>query len=124
MSANPAQRALLDGLFNAIDARDADRFVSFLTSDATFRFGSAAAVQGREPIAKAVGGFFADIAGLRHSVHTVIAENSTLVCEGDVTYTRHDGSQVTLPFADVFEITDDRIADYKIYMDINPLYAS
>ena len=47
----------------------------------------------------------------------------TQVCEGEVTYERHDGSKITLPFTDVFEYSGERIAHYKIYMDIGPLYA-
>ena len=40
-----------------------------------------------------------------------------------MTYTRLDGSEITLPFTDVFEYRDELIAHYKIYMDIGPLYA-
>ena len=122
MSLEDAQRSLLDGLFTAIDSKDADAFVGFLTSDASFRFGSAPAAQGTEAIQAAVDGFFGTIKGLEHTVSKAFASGTTLFCEGDVTYTRHDDSKVTLPFADVFEMSDDRIADYKIYMDIAPLY--
>ncbi|MBT8087428.1 MAG: nuclear transport factor 2 family protein [Gammaproteobacteria bacterium] len=111
------------GLFAAIDANDATAFVSFLTDDAVFRFGSAPAVQGRESIHAAVESFFGTIAGCAHAVHRSIRDGTTLVCEGEVTYRRHNGTEITLPFADVLEYDGDLIADYKIYMDINPLYA-
>ena len=123
MSAAAAHSALLDGLFAAIDAKDAERFVGYLSDDATFRFGSAAEVSGRDAIRDAVGGLFEAIAGRRQEVSKVVAEGTTLFCEGDVTYTRHDNSRITLPFADVFELADGKIRGYKIYMDINPLYA-
>ena len=35
----------------------------------------------------------------------------------------HDGSRLTLPCANVFRLRDGRIADYRIYMDINPVLA-
>ncbi len=124
MTPSEAQQGLLQELFAAIDARDADGFVGFLTEDATFRFGSAPPVQGRRAIRQAVDEFFATIAGLSHAVANWLASDATLVCEGEVTYTRHDGSTVTLPFADVFEFVEDRISHYKIYMDIGPLYAT
>ena len=111
------------GLFAAIDAMDVDRFLAFLTTDASFRFGSSPAATGHDAIRAAVGGFFETIGSLSHAISTAFAEDQTLVCEGEVTYTRHDGSTITLPFADVFEYEDDLIADYKIYMDIGPLYA-
>lgn len=119
-----AEQPILDGLFAAIDARDADAFVGFLSVDASFRFGSAPAAEGRDAIRTAVNGFFETIAGLSHHIDTVFGNGSTLFCEGEVTYTRHDGSTITLPFADVFEMQGELIREYKIYMDIAPLYAS
>jgi hypothetical protein len=46
-----------------------------------------------------------------------------------VTYTRHDDSRITLPFVDVLVRASSAgarltIADYRIYMDVAPLYAS
>lgn len=111
------------GLFAAIDANDTAAFVSYLTADAVFRFGSAPPVQGRDAIRLVVDGFFATIAGCRHTISNSLRNGSTLVCEGEVTYRRHDGSEISLPFTDVFEFEGDLIAHYKIYMDIGPLYA-
>jgi ketosteroid isomerase-like protein len=111
------------GLFAAIDANDAAAFVGFLTDDAVFRFGSAPPVQGRSAIQAAVDGFFGTIAGCSHNVQKVLGSGSTQVCEGDVTYRRQDGTEITLPFTDVFEYDGGLIAHYKIYMDISPLYA-
>lgn len=117
------QNDALAGLFAAIDAKDTERFLGYLAETARFRFGSAPAVEGRDAIRDAVDAFFASIASLEHSVAATATAGSTVFTEGDVTYTRHDGSMITLPFADVFEMQDGRIADYKIYMDIGPLYA-
>ena len=47
-----------------------------------------------------------------------------VICEGETTYTRHDGTQITLPFANVFELEGELISTYKIYADIGPLYES
>ncbi len=117
------QDALLVELFAAIDDMDTERFVGFLTEDAVFRFGSAAPAAGREEIRQAVSGFFDSIAGLRHTLHQALSEGETLVCEGEATYTRHDTSEITLPFVNVFEFDGGLIARYKIYSDIGPLFA-
>ena len=111
------------GLFASIDANDAAAFVGYLTDDAVFRFGSAPPVQGRAAIQAAVDGFFGTIAGCSHDVQKVLSSGSTQVCEGEVTYRRQDGSEITLPFTDVFEYEGELVARYKIYMDISPLYA-
>ena len=68
--------------------------------------------------------FFDSIKGCSHTLTSSFGRDSTLFCEGEITYTRHDGSQVTLPFADVFEYKGDLISHYKIYADISPLYAT
>ena len=111
------------GVFAAIDRQDTAAFVSFLSDDAVFRFGSAPPVQGREAILAAVDGFFGTISGLSHKVDNTLVRGSTQVCEGEVTYTRLDGTQITLPFTDIFEYDGELIAHYKIYMDVSPLYA-
>ena len=125
MSISEARLKQLENLFATIDSMDVDGFVKFLTPDASFRFGSAPAAQGAEAIRAAVGGFFGTIKGLSHEVSRSMAEDGILVCEGSVTYTRADDSEITLPFVDVFEMSgDDLISDYRIYMDIGPLYAA
>ena len=123
MSNAAPEQTLLQGLFAAIDAMDSAAFAECLTDDAQFRFGSAPVVKGKAAIAEAVAGFFSSIAALRHSVDFVTAQGDVLVTEGTVTYERHDGTRIALPFADVFEMKGSKIANYKIYMDIAPLYA-
>ena len=112
----------LSDLFAAIDARDGDAFVAFLTPDGSFRFGSAPAVQGRDAIRDAVAGFFSSIAGCRHALDKTIRDGNTIICEGTVTYLRLDDREVSVPFTDVFELDGDLIDKYKIYIDISPLY--
>jgi len=123
VSVSDAQQSMLKNLFTAIDARDTASFLQHLSDDASFRFGSAPAARGKDEIAAAVDAFFTSIAGLRHDVSLSIGSGDDLICEGEVTYTRHDGSTITLPFADVFNLDAGRIRNYKIYMDIGPLYA-
>jgi ketosteroid isomerase-like protein len=110
-------------MFAAIDAQDGAAFVAYLTEDAIFRFGSAPPVQGRSSIQAAVEGFFSTIAGCRHTIIKSLRQDDTLVCEGEVAYKRHDGREVILPFTDVLEYSGDLISEYKIYIDISPLYA-
>jgi limonene-1,2-epoxide hydrolase len=123
MSAMMPERHQLDELFAAIDSRNTDAFLEFLTEDGAFRFGSAPTIHGRDAIRNVLNDFFASIAGLQHTIGNVIASGDTLLCEGTVMYTRLDGREVLIPFVDVFEYADQRIAEYKIYIDIGPLYA-
>ena len=110
-------------LFASIDAMDTERFLSFFAEDATFRFGSAPAAKGTTEIRAAVDGFFGSVAAVRHQLHRIIADDDGIACEGEVTYTRHDGREIALPFANVFETEAGRFSQYRIYIDIAPLFA-
>jgi limonene-1,2-epoxide hydrolase len=112
----------LNDLFAAVDSKDTERFLGFLTDEASFRFGSAPPAQGKEAIRAGVDGFFSSIAGCHHNVARIVAEDEVIVCEGEVTYTRHDGSKITLPFVNVLEVENKLISLYRIYIDIGPLF--
>jgi ketosteroid isomerase-like protein len=109
-------------IFAVIDAGDAAGFVRFLTPDAQFRFANAPTVVGGEAIRAAAAGFFSAIASSRHRLLRTWNGSATAVCEGEVTYTRHDGTALRVPFANVFELRGDKIASYRIYIDNSALF--
>lgn len=111
-------------LFVSIDAMDTKSFLSFIDPKATFRFGSSPAVTGHAAIRAAVEGFFSSFSALKHDLQRQIVDGNAVVCEGEVTYTRHDGSTIMLPFANVFEVDDGLITLYRVYIDIGPLFAT
>lgn len=124
MSPDSPDQAWWQRLFATIDARDARAFSALLTSDAEFRFGNSPVVSGTAGITAAVGGFFASIAGCRHALLRTWSGPDAVACEGTVTYTRHDGTAVTIPFANVFELSGSLIRSYRIYIDNSPLAAA
>ena len=63
-----ADKIEIEGLFKAIDAKDTDSFLTYLTEDAVFRYGSQEAVHGRAAIGEYVSGFFGSIKALQHHV--------------------------------------------------------
>lgn len=111
-------------LFDSIDTKDSRAFTSFLTSDAQFRYGSAAPVTGIAAIVEALDAFFASVASLSHRIVDIWDVSEHLICRGEVCYTRLDGSSVTAPFCNVLAIRDDKICQYDIYLDPTPLHAS
>ena len=113
----------LKQLFITIDRKDAQGFTAFFTDKAIFRFANASAVSGKENIRKAVDDFFATIKGLRHNITGVWEFEDTVICEGEVTYTRLDNRQLTAPFVDILRMEQGFIADYRIYIDISALFA-
>ena len=123
MTAGHDDNTTIRELLATVDRMDADGFVSFLTEDATFRFGNAEAVTGRAAIREAVAGFFGSIAALSHHIERIWTGPEAVACDGEVTYVRHDGLEIRLPFADVFVMREGKISEYLIYIDISPLYA-
>ena len=113
----------LKGIFETIDRMDARGFASYFTQDGLFTFGNAPTVKGRDEITTAVEGFFSSIKGLEHRVIETWRDQGSEIVEVDVTYTRHDDALVDLKAACIFRVENDLISDYRIYMDINPLYA-
>ncbi len=113
----------IESLFNDIDAMDADKFASYLDEDVNFRFGNAPLVTGKKAVRDAVDGFFKSIKGISHKKLKMWLHPDSILYQGIVTYTRHDGSDVTLPYLNLFFLKGDKIREYLIYIDINPLFA-
>lgn len=113
----------LNDLFGAIDGMDTDRFCEFITEDARFRFGNADVVEGRENIRDMLVSFFSAIGGLSHTVSDVVEQGDSLVCRGEVTYTRKDSSELTVPFANFYRLRGELATEYQIYVDASRLFA-
>jgi uncharacterized protein (TIGR02246 family) len=113
---------LVTKLFHALDVFDAETFASFLTDDAVFVFGNAEPVRGKQAIRDLVASFFTSIKAIQHDLLDTWTMTETVICRGIVTYTRHSGSQLSVPFANVFKLQGDRIQDYLIYVNNSELY--
>jgi hypothetical protein len=110
-------------LFRSIDAQDERAFVSYLTENAVFCFGNAPEVRGRQKIQDAVAAFFKSVKGLRHALLDTWQQSGAVICRGQVTYTRLDDKQVTVPFVNILLMEGEKARDYRIYVDVGPLFA-
>ena len=109
-------------MFGPADQLDVAGWAKCLADDVVFRFGNAEPIHGRQAVQDMVGPFFDSIAGLRHDVLRDWSIDDMVIQELSVTYTRHDGSTLTVPAVNVLRIRDEAIADYRIYVDISALY--
>ncbi|NJD05022.1 MAG: nuclear transport factor 2 family protein [Methylococcaceae bacterium] len=114
--------AVILELFKAIDAKDARRFASFLSHDCRFRFGNLPEVVGAGEIEGFVAAFFDSIQSLVHDIVEHWHIPGGIVCHGQVTYVRHCGTRLTVPFCNVFKLSADGITDYLIFADTSGLY--
>jgi uncharacterized protein (TIGR02246 family) len=118
---NPAYRDVVKNTFAADAARDADRFVSKLTPDASFRLGGNPAVVGRDAIRDMVGRMFTAFRSVRHRLVDAFDGPGTLVYEAEVTYTLDDGRELTAPYVNVLRFEGEQVRDYRIYLDLSVL---
>lgn len=109
-------------LFHSIDTNDPDTFATFLTPDALFKFANQEPAVGQEAARQTVAGFLSSIQAIHHTVLNVWEKEGAIACHGIVTYTRHDSSQLCVPFANVFKMRGDLIQEYLIYVDASQLY--
>ena len=110
-------------LFETVDRMDARGFSEYFTDNARFRFGNWPTLTGPDAIRSSIEDFFANLQGLRHQILDVWEQDDTVVAEVEVVYTREDGSEVQLPAATIARCEGNLMRDYRIYMDINPLFA-
>ena len=108
-------------LLASIDGMDADTFVPYLTDDVVFRWGSNPPVSGRQAVREYVANFFTMFKALRHTPLGTWVHPDAVFLQGEVEYTRHDGSAVAVPFLNCFKMQGDKIREYLIYLDPTPL---
>jgi len=117
-------RALAESVFEAVDAMRPEAFGEFLSEDGIFTFGNMPTAKGRAATVAAVSRFFGSIAKLKHEIVGVWQQGDTVFVQLSVRYTRKDGKILTLPCANIWKLDrNNKIADYSIFMDINPVFA-
>ncbi len=109
-------------VFKTVDNSESGEFVEFLTDDARFRFANLPVVQGRENIKAFLDEFFKSIDHTGHSDLREWQSGETWFVTGQVTYFRHDGSSLKVPFCNQFNMKGDKIDDYLIFVDNSQLY--
>lgn len=110
-------------LFADIDSMEPERFAAHLAPDAVMRFGNAEPVRGRAAVRDTWAQFCRTVAGVHHDLVEQWQTPSATVVESNVTYTRHDGSQVTVPVVTIYREGEGGIADYRVFIDLAPLLA-
>ena len=106
-----------------VDRMDAKAFASHLAEDCLLRYANNDEVVGRDAIETAIAGFFGTIKGISHHVVEQWDVDETTIVQLEATYTRMDDRQVTLPAVTIYRRGDDLIGEYRVYVDLAPVYA-
>lgn len=117
-------RALAESVFAAFDAKRSEAFSHFFTPQGSLTLGNLPPVVGRAAIAEACDRGLGALAAISHDIRDVWEQDRTVILRLAVTYTRRDGRSLTLPCCNIWQRdAEGQIADYCVYMDINPVYA-
>ena len=114
---------------NSVDRKDAAGFAAAFVPDGWVQFGNNPRISGRDAIREAIAQFFTAMIDLRHTSKGAFIDGNTVILEAEVTYTRHDRKQVTVPAVTIFRMAEGQpsgklLADQcRIYVDLTPLFA-
>jgi ketosteroid isomerase-like protein len=110
-------------LFTDIDSMEPERFAQHLAEDVTMYFGNAEPIHGRDAVQQAWGEFCDGVDGVSHERLRSWESDAGTVAEANVTYTKKDGGTVTVPVVTIYTEGDGGIDDYRIFIDLAPLFA-
>lgn len=109
-------------LFTIVDTMNGAGLAARITENGIFRFANIPRVQGREAIAAFLDNFYASIKAIRHDQLKGWQSGDTRFATGRVTYTRHNGSTLSVPFANILKMKGDLIDEYLVFVDASELY--
>ena len=109
----------------AVDSGDVDALLRHVTDDIRLQFGNAEVVTGRSAFEAATRAFVQSIAAIRHELLELWeVEGGTVIAVMMVHYKRLDGQELSLPCCNLMGTRAGRVHDYRVYMDINPVFAA
>lgn len=112
-------------VFQAADSFNPEEFARLLAEDATLVFGNAEPLVGREAVVAGLRKFFSTIGGLQHRIVRSWQVDADTIAETEVTYQRLDGKEVSVVAVSIWHTRGDGlISDYRIFVDLAPVYAA
>jgi ketosteroid isomerase-like protein len=123
---NLTERDTIRALFAALDRGDLDGVTTSLCDDVVVVLGNREPIQGVTAYAELFGQVMGMLAGIRHEIHDIwnAAEDAAVWTVRMTThYARADGNGVSLPCCAILRFGDGRVADYRVFMDMTPVFA-
>jgi ketosteroid isomerase-like protein len=118
---DPRFRAVVINTFEADRTLDPERFVQGLTEGGSFRLGGQSPVTGRQAIREMLTATFAAFTSVTHRLLSAVEGRDVLAYEAVVTYAFRDGRVVSLPYCNVLHFSGDKVAQYKVYLDLSAM---
>jgi limonene-1,2-epoxide hydrolase len=97
---------------------DADELIEYFTPDATYHNIPLPILRGRDEILASLKGLPTRFKELKVEMLHQIAADNIVMNERIDYFTFHDGRQVALPIAGIFEMEDGKIKNWREYFDL------
>ena len=129
LAATSTKTQIIKNLFEVLESgpnapiQSSERYVTFLTESAQFRFGNLDTLVGHKAIKDSLVDFCQQVKSIYHDIKREWEIGDVVFLDMEVTYYRLDGIAVTLPVMDFFQFKGNLIQELGIYMDISPVFA-
>ena len=109
-------------LYKAVDVFDTTTFATYLDENARLKFGNMPVIKGKSAIFEFVAGFFQAIKAIHHTNLEIYELEGIRFIIGTVSYTRLDGSILTVQFNHTLKLKEKLIKDFLIFTDNSELF--
>lgn len=109
-------------VYEAIDSMDEQAFANCLTENCTFVFANTEPVNGRANAAAASRNFLNLLGGIKHRLLNAWTFDDIVASQVSVTYTRKDGSTLTIEAASIWKLKGLLIDECRVYADASALF--
>jgi ketosteroid isomerase-like protein len=127
MPERDSPEAVVEALFATTDNLDTEAKLRLVTDDVMLRFGNEEPASGKAALKAVSDEFNRSVRGISHEITGLwtvsgSAGEDLVFTELRVSYSRLDGRELVLPCFNVFRVRGGLISDYRIYMDMTPVY--
>lgn len=120
-----ANRETCEKMFSSMLAKDWDSFKECLNDDVFYRIGSGEEIKGKDNVAQTLQGLYTQVEMQAPDVRQVIdmPEKSQVIFEFEAHYKYlKDGSIINFACTDVLRMKDDKVNEWRVYVDMKPYY--
>jgi len=111
--------------FRDADTLDVERLISWFAEPIEVRFGNAPPIHGRTSAEQAFRQFYSSLSGMRHRREVLVSSGDLAAQMAVVTYTRRDGSEISMPVAShLRRVGGQQIDRLWIFIDMAPLFGT
>ena len=125
IAAKTADDDWTSAFFRDVDTLVVEKLIAWFAETIEVRFGNAPPIHGTTVAEQAFRQFYGSISGMRHRQEVLVSSGDLAVQLAVVTYTRQDGSEVSMPVASHLRRVGSQTIDRLwIFIDMAPLFGA